>query len=71
MHSQKVSSMATTPAANRKLRDQQARRAQIISAARQIVELEGWFSVNVPRLARRKLHTANPSGFRPAVRKSA
>ena len=47
--------MATTPAANRiaerKLRDKQARRAQIISAARRIAELEGWSNVTVRRLA--------------------
>ena len=48
-------SMATKPAANRiaerKLRDRQARRAQIISAARRIAELEGWSSVTVRRLS--------------------
>jgi AcrR family transcriptional regulator len=48
-------SMATTAAANRiaerKLRDRQARRAQIISAARRIAELEGWSSVTVRRLS--------------------
>src|SRR6202167_4175409 len=48
-------SMATTLAANRiaerKLRDKQARRAQIISAARRIAELEGWSSVTVRRLS--------------------
>lgn len=47
--------MATTLAANRiaerKLRDRQARRAQIISAARRIAELEGWPSVTVRRLS--------------------
>ena len=47
--------MATKPAANRiaerKLRDRQARRAQIISAARRIAELEGWPSVTVRRLS--------------------
>ena len=47
--------MTTTPAANRiaerKLRDKQARRAQIISAARRIAELEGWPNVTVRRLA--------------------
>jgi AcrR family transcriptional regulator len=45
----------TTPAANRiaerKLRDKQARRAQIISAARRIAELEGWPNVTVRRLS--------------------
>jgi hypothetical protein len=44
-------SMATKLAANRiaerKLRDRQARRAQIISAARRIAELEGWSNVTV------------------------
>jgi len=48
-------SMATTPAMNRiaerKLRDRQARRAQIISAARRIAEREGWPSVTVRRLS--------------------
>ena len=47
--------METTPAANRiaerKLRDKQARRAQIISAARRIAELEGWSNVTVRRLS--------------------
>src|ERR1700691_5661257 len=47
--------MATTPAANRiverKQRDRQARRAQIISAARRIAELEGWPNVTVRRLS--------------------
>jgi AcrR family transcriptional regulator len=37
--------------AERKLRDKQARRAQIIHAARQIAELEGWPSVTVRRLS--------------------
>ena len=37
--------------AERKLRDKQARRAQIISAARRIADLEGWSSVTVRRLA--------------------
>src|SRR5260370_7615632 len=48
-------SMATTLAANRiaerKLRDRQARRAQIISAARRIAELDGWSNVTVRRLS--------------------
>ena len=35
----------------RKLRDRQARRAQIITAARRIAELEGWPSVTVRRLS--------------------
>jgi len=47
--------MATKPAVNRiaerKLRDRQARRAQIISAARRIAELEGWPNVTVRRLS--------------------
>src|ERR1700683_5510007 len=47
--------MATRPAANRiaerKERDKQARRAQIISAARRIAELEGWPNVTVRRLS--------------------
>jgi len=47
--------MATTPAASRiaerKLRDRQARREQIISAARRIAELEGWSNVTVRRLS--------------------
>src|SRR5215468_9187883 len=47
--------MAKTPASNRiaerKLRDKQARRAQIISAARRIAELEGWSNVTVRRLS--------------------
>jgi AcrR family transcriptional regulator len=37
--------------AERKLRERQARRAQIISAARRIAELEGWASVTVRRLS--------------------
>jgi AcrR family transcriptional regulator len=47
--------MATTPVsdriAERKLREKQARRAQIISAARRIAELEGWSNVTVRRLS--------------------
>jgi AcrR family transcriptional regulator len=47
--------MATKQTANRiaerKLRDRQARRAQIISAARRIAELEGWSNVTVRRLS--------------------
>src|SRR5260370_34731399 len=47
--------MGTTLAGNRieerKLRDRQARRAQIISAARRIAELEGWSNVTVRRLS--------------------
>src|SRR6204780_4712112 len=37
--------------AERKQRDRQARRAQIISAARRIAELEGWANVTVRRLS--------------------
>src|SRR6204780_910795 len=37
--------------AERKQRDRQARRAQIISAARRIAELEGWAKVTVRRLS--------------------
>jgi AcrR family transcriptional regulator len=37
--------------AERKQRDREARRAQIISAARRIAELEGWSSVTVRRLS--------------------
>src|ERR1700740_1620953 len=48
-------SMETALAANRiaerKLRDRRARRAQIISAARRIAELEGWPHVTVRRLS--------------------
>jgi AcrR family transcriptional regulator len=47
--------MATRPTANRiaerKLRDREARRGQIISAARRIAELEGWSNVTVRRLS--------------------
>jgi AcrR family transcriptional regulator len=47
--------MATKLAANRiaerKLRDREARRAQIIGAARRIAELEGWSHVTVRRLS--------------------
>ena len=42
---------ATNRIAERKLRDTQARRAQIISAARRIAELEGWPNVTVRRLS--------------------
>jgi AcrR family transcriptional regulator len=42
---------ATNRIAERKLRDRQARRAQIISAARRIAELEGWSNVTVRRLS--------------------
>ena len=47
--------METTAASNRfaerKLRDRQARRVQIIRAARRIAEIEGWPSVTVRRLS--------------------
>ena len=47
--------MATKLAANRiaerKLREKQARRAQIVSVARRIAELEGWSKVTVRRLS--------------------
>ena len=47
--------MEATPApsriAERKLRDNEARRAQIIRAARRIAELEGWPNVTVRRLS--------------------
>jgi len=49
-----LSMKATPPTsriAERKLRDKQARRAQIISAARRIAELEGWPNVTVRRLS--------------------
>jgi AcrR family transcriptional regulator len=46
-----MKSIATGKIAERKLRDKQARRAQIMSAARRIAELEGWSSVTVRRLA--------------------
>ena len=42
---------AATRIAERKLRDKEARRAQIISAARRIAELEGWPNVTVRRLS--------------------
>jgi|SRR5690348_6414871 AcrR family transcriptional regulator len=41
----------TNRIAERKLRDKQARRAQIISAARRIAEREGWSNVTVRRLS--------------------
>ena len=44
-------SLAPNRIAERKLRDKQARRAQIISAARRIAELEGWSNVTVRRLS--------------------
>jgi AcrR family transcriptional regulator len=42
---------AASRIAERKVRDRQARRAQILSAARRIAELEGWPSVTVRRLS--------------------
>jgi AcrR family transcriptional regulator len=46
-----VTTLAANRIAERKLRDKQARRAQIISAARRIAELEGWSNVTVRRLS--------------------
>jgi AcrR family transcriptional regulator len=46
-----ATTLATNRIAERKLRDKQARRAQIISAARRIAELEGWSNVTVRRLS--------------------
>jgi AcrR family transcriptional regulator len=46
-----VTKMASNRIAERKLRDRQARRAHIISAARRIAELEGWSNVTVRRLS--------------------
>jgi len=43
--------LAANRIAERKLRDNQARRAQILSAARRIAELEGWSNVTVRRLS--------------------
>jgi AcrR family transcriptional regulator len=43
--------LAPNRIAERKLRDKQARRARIISAARRIAELEGWSHVTVRRLS--------------------
>jgi AcrR family transcriptional regulator len=43
--------LVTNRIAERKLRDKQARGAQIIHAARRIAEQEGWSSVTVRRLA--------------------
>lgn len=43
--------LAANRIAERKLRDRQARRAQIIGAARRIAELEGWSNVTVRRLS--------------------
>jgi AcrR family transcriptional regulator len=46
-----VTTLAANRIAERKQRDRQARRAQIISAARRIAELEGWSNVTVRRLS--------------------
>jgi AcrR family transcriptional regulator len=43
--------LAVNRIAERKLRDRQARRAQIIHAARRIAEMEGWSNVTVRRLS--------------------
>jgi AcrR family transcriptional regulator len=43
--------MATKRIEERKTRDRQARRAQIVRVARQIAELEGWPNVTVRRLS--------------------
>ena len=43
--------LAPNRLAERKLRDKQARRARIISAARRIAEFEGWSHVTVRRLS--------------------
>ena len=43
--------LARNRIAERKLRDRQARRAQIITTARRIAELDGWPSVTVRRLS--------------------
>src|SRR5277367_2837043 len=46
-----AATLVTNRIAERKLRDKQARRTQIISAARRIAELQGWSNVTVRRLA--------------------
>jgi AcrR family transcriptional regulator len=46
-----IKTLAANRIAERKLHDRQARRAQIISAARRIAELEGWSRVTVRRLS--------------------
>jgi AcrR family transcriptional regulator len=43
--------LAANRIAERKLRDKQARRAQILGAARRIAELEGWSNVTIRRLS--------------------
>src|SRR6201982_307802 len=45
------SKLAVNRIAERKLRDRQARRAQIVRAPRRIAELEGWSNVTVRRLS--------------------
>ncbi len=47
----RTTTLAASRIAERKLRDRHARRAQILSAARRIAELEGWPSVTVRRLS--------------------
>jgi AcrR family transcriptional regulator len=46
-----TTNLAANRIAERKLRDRQTRRAQIISAARRIAEVEGWSSVTLRRLS--------------------
>lgn len=46
-----MTTLVTNRIAERKLRDKQARRAQIISAARRVADLEGWANVTVRRLS--------------------
>jgi AcrR family transcriptional regulator len=46
-----ATTLVTNRIAQRKSRDNQARREQIVSAARRIAELEGWPKVTVRRLA--------------------
>jgi AcrR family transcriptional regulator len=46
-----ATTLATHRIAERKLRDRETRRAQILRAARRIAELEGWPSVTVRRLS--------------------
>ena len=46
-----TTTLVTNRIAERKLRDKQARRAQILSAARRIAELEGWSNVTIRRLS--------------------
>jgi AcrR family transcriptional regulator len=51
MTENKSETLAVNRITERKLRDRQARRAQILSAARRIAESEGWPSVTVRRLS--------------------